>query len=78
MKQGLISLFCRHRVAANLLMIIMIMLGSWALSKLNTQFFPTFELDVITVRVVWSGASAEDVESAITLPLEQELRGLDN
>ncbi|MCG6968890.1 MAG: efflux RND transporter permease subunit [Gammaproteobacteria bacterium] len=78
MKQGFIALFCRHRVAANLLMIIMIMLGTWALSKLNTQFFPTFELDVITVRVVWSGASAEDVETSITLPLEQELRGLDH
>ncbi|MGD8939146.1 MAG: efflux RND transporter permease subunit [Gammaproteobacteria bacterium] len=78
MKQGFIALFCRHRVAANLLMIIMIMFGAWALSKLNTQFFPTFELDVITVRVVWSGASAEDVETAITAPLEQELRGLDH
>lgn len=77
MLKALVSLFCRHRVAANLLMIIMIMLGSWALTKLNTQFFPTFELDIITVRVIWSGASAEDIETGITIPLEQELRGLD-
>lgn len=75
--KGFIALFAQHRVAANLLMIIMILLGSWSLSKLNTQFFPNFELDVITVRVTWSGASAEDVETGITTPLEQELRGLD-
>ncbi|WP_455201956.1 efflux RND transporter permease subunit [Kaarinaea lacus] len=75
--KGLIALFAQHRVAANLLMVIMILLGSWSLSKLNTQFFPTFELDIITVRVVWSGASAEDVETGITTPLEQELRSLD-
>lgn len=75
--QGFISLFAQHRVAANLLMVIMILLGSWALSKLNTQFFPSFELDIITVRVVWTGASAEDVETGITIPLEQELRSLD-
>ncbi|WP_455206114.1 efflux RND transporter permease subunit [Kaarinaea lacus] len=77
MQKGFISIFAQHRVAANLLMIIMIMLGSWALSKLNTQFFPNFELDIITVRVVWSGASAEDVETGITIPLEQELRSAD-
>ncbi|MGD8639463.1 MAG: efflux RND transporter permease subunit, partial [Gammaproteobacteria bacterium] len=75
--KGFIALFAQHRVAANLLMVTMIMLGTWALSKLNTQFFPNFELDIITVRVVWSGASAEDVETGITIPLEQELRSLD-
>lgn len=75
--KGIIALFAQHRVAANLLMVIMVLLGSWALSKLNTQFFPNFELDIISVRVVWSGASAEDVETGITIPLEQELRGVD-
>ena len=76
--RGLIRLFVRHRVAANLLMALMILAGSWALAKLNTQFFPSFDLDIITVRVTWSGASAEDVEQGITAPLEQELRTLDN
>ena len=77
-RRGFISLFIRHRVAANLLMVLVILAGSWALAKLNTQFFPSFELDIITVRVTWSGASAEDVESGITSPLEQQLRSLDN
>ncbi len=76
--RGLIRLFARHRVAANLLMALMVLAGSWALAKLNTQFFPSFELDIITVRVAWSGASAEDVERGITAPLEQALRSLDN
>ncbi len=77
-QSGLIRLFARHRVAANLLMALMVLAGSWALAKLNTQFFPNFELDLITVRVAWSGASAEDVERGITAPLEQALRSLDN
>jgi len=75
---GLIQLFARHRVAANLLMALMVLAGSWALAKLNTQFFPNFDLDIITVRIAWSGASAEDVERGITTPLEQALRSLDN
>lgn len=76
-KDDLLGSFARHRVACNLLMMMMILTGVWALSKLNTQFFPNFALDFITVRVTWTGASAEDVEDAIVNPLEQALRTAD-
>ncbi len=74
---GFIHIFAQHPVAANLLMIMMIIFGAYSLTKLNKQFFPNFELDYISVRVVWPGASAEDVERSITIPLEQALRTLD-
>jgi multidrug efflux pump subunit AcrB len=74
---GFIHLFAQHRVAANLLMIMMIIFGAYSLTKLNKQFFPNFALDYISVRVVWPGASAEDIERSITVPLEQALRTLD-
>lgn len=73
---GILGFFANHRVAANLLMVLMVLAGFWGLSKLNTQFFPNFALDIATVRVVWSGATAEDVERALTIPLEQELRSV--
>lgn len=79
-RRDLIAAFVRHPVAGNLLMIILIVAGLFALSRLNIQFFPTFDLDVISVRVEWRGAAAEDVEEAITTPLEQRLKtisGLD-
>lgn len=74
---GFIHLFAQHRVASNLLMAMMIIFGAYSLTKLNKQFFPNFALDYISVRVVWPGASAEDVERSITIPLEQALRTLD-
>lgn len=74
---GFIRLFAQHRVAANLLMIMMMIFGAYSIGKLNKQFFPNFALDYISVRVVWPGASAEDVERSITVPLEQALRTLD-
>ncbi|RMF19041.1 MAG: efflux RND transporter permease subunit [Gammaproteobacteria bacterium] len=74
----LIGRFAQHRVAANLLMMILLLAGAVGLIKLNTQFLPHFNLDFINVRVVWPGASAEDVATSITTPLEQELRTLDN
>lgn len=72
-----VAFFVRHRVAANLVMLAMLMAGVLGLMRMNIQFFPTFALDFVTVRVVWSGAAAEDIEQAITLPLEQRLRSLE-
>jgi multidrug efflux pump subunit AcrB len=74
----LLGVFARHRVAANLLMVMMLLSGVIALDKLNVQFFPNFELDQISVSTIWSGASSEDIESGLTIPLEQRLRSIDN
>ncbi len=74
---SLVSLFVRHRNAANLLMAIMLIAGLAALSRLNTQFFPDFEIDIVVVTVVWEGASAGDVEEGIVAAIEPEVRFLD-
>ncbi|MCS6785421.1 MAG: efflux RND transporter permease subunit [Thiobacillaceae bacterium] len=76
MAHGAIAAFARHPVAGNLLMILLIVTGLFAVSRLNIQFFPSFQLDIVTVRVVWRGASAEDVEEAVTTPLEQRLKSV--
>ena len=75
-RAGLIETFTRHPVACNLLMVIMLLVGAAALTRLNTQTYPNFDVNVITVRVAWTGATAEDVEAAITAPLERELLNL--
>ena len=76
-KNDIIGIFARHPVAANLVMLIMLISGALALSQLNTQFFPNFDIQIVTVRVVWPGATAEDVERSITIPIEQELRSVE-
>lgn len=75
---SIIAAFCKHKVAANIVMILMLMSGVWAILQLNTQFLPNFKLEVVTISVVWPGASAEDVEQAVTIPIEQELKGLNH
>ena len=76
-RNNLLGLLAGHPVAANLMMTMMIIAGIWGLSKLNVQFFPNFDIDFVSVKVVWVGASAEDIEKLITEPLEQQLRGID-
>jgi multidrug efflux pump subunit AcrB len=75
---GIIGVFARHGTAPNLLMISLIILGMFSLTRLNRQFFPDFEVPIITVVVNWPGASAEDVEKNILDVLEPELRFIDN
>lgn len=73
-RQDLLGSFVHHPVAANLFMLILMLAGLFAVSRLNVQFFPNFNLDFVTVRVDWRGAAAEDVEEGLTTPLEQKLK----
>ena len=75
---GIIALFAGHRTAANLLMALLIIGGIVGLLRLNTQFFPNFGIDVISISVEWQGASAEDVDSNIVEAIEPEVRFLDS
>ncbi|MBO6553778.1 MAG: efflux RND transporter permease subunit [Roseitalea sp.] len=74
----LVGAFLRHPNAANLLMVLMILFGVFALARINTQFFPTIETSTVSVSIAWSGASAEDVEQNILAVAEPELRFIEN
>jgi len=76
--RGLIASFTQHKVASNLLMLLMVMLGFLGLNRLNTQLFPNFDFDYITVTIPWRGASPEDVQRSITIPVEQAIKTLPN
>lgn len=73
---GVLGVFARHKVAPNLLMIVMLLSGYLALSKLNVQFFPSLSLNYATIQVSWYGANAEDVALAITNPIERAVRSI--
>lgn len=77
-RRGPIDVFTQHPTAANLLMAVMIILGVFSLSRMNTQFMPDFGIDWVSVAVDWSGASADDVDANIVRALEPELRYLDD
>lgn len=74
----MIKLFVRHKVAANLMMFLMLLSGVAAMSMLNRQFLPSFSIDWMSVIVPWQGASAEDVESSVNEILEDRLSGIQN
>ena len=62
-----------HRIAANGLMFLVILVGLFSLQKLNRQFFPDFEFNSLIVTASWQGASAEDVQEGLGIPLERAI-----
>ena len=70
---GMLSYFTRHRTAANLLLVLMVVLGLAAAPKMRAQFFPDVIVDSVSITVVWEGAGAEDVDAAIVQLLEPTL-----
>lgn len=70
---GILSYFTRHATVANLLLVVLIGIGATLLPKMRAQFFPDVIVDEITVSVSWSGAGADDVDTAIVQALEPAL-----
>lgn len=57
--------FVRHRTAANLILLLMLVGGFYASTEIRSQFFPDSVRERITVSVAWPGAGPADVDSAI-------------
>ncbi|MEO3417020.1 efflux RND transporter permease subunit [Roseovarius sp. CAU 1744] len=70
---GLLSYFTRHKTAANLLLVVLIVLGMAALPRMRAQFFPDVIIDNVSVTVLWEGAGAEDVDAGVVQVLEPSL-----
>ena len=51
-------------------------MGLFSLSKLSIDLFPEIETNSIMVMTTYSGASAEDIETNVTRPLENILNGV--
>lgn len=73
---NIINLFTNHKVASNLVMIMMILSGLWAADRINTQLDPSIEPPVIEIQATWPGASAEDIEQLIVVPVEQQIANM--
>lgn len=72
----MIEYLARHRTAANLLMLIIIVLGVTALPDMRRETFPDFSATTLTVQVVYPGASATEVEESLVQRIEDAIDGV--
>ena len=74
---GVLSYFTRHKTAANLPLLVMVIAGLSAVPKMRTQFFPDIVVEMVSVHVVWDGAGPEEVDNAIVQLIEPALLSLE-
>ncbi|NCC51284.1 MAG: efflux RND transporter permease subunit [Spartobacteria bacterium] len=75
--KGPIAWMAQNPVAANLLMLMLIIGGVASTFTIKQEVFPDFELDMVNITVPYPGASPEEVEQGILLAVEEAVRGID-
>ena len=73
----MIAWFARNSVAANLLMVSIVVSGLFGVSNVRVETFPEFSLDRINVQVPYLGAAPEEVEEAVCIRIEEAIQGID-
>ncbi|MBN1796569.1 MAG: efflux RND transporter permease subunit [Sedimentisphaerales bacterium] len=76
-KKGLLGWFASNHVAANLLMLFIVVSGLLSLFSITMEVFPDLSIDMITVTVPYLGASPEDVENGVIQRVEEAIGGVD-
>ena len=77
-ERGPIAWMAKNGVAANMLMLILIVGGLVTLATgIKQEVFPEVSMDLITVSVIYLGAAPEEVEEAVCVRVEEAIQGLE-
>jgi multidrug efflux pump subunit AcrB len=75
--KGAVKWMAHNHVAANLLMIVLIVGGFSNAFSIKQEVFPEFSMDMIQVTVAYPGAGPEEIEEGILLQVEENLTSVD-
>ena len=75
--KGLIGWFVNNPIAANLLMLMILVGGITSLPDLDKEMFPKIPRDIVQVVVPYPGAGPKEVEEQICIRVEEEIHDLD-
>jgi len=70
---GIINFSIRNPLVVNLFLVLIIVLGVLSWRSMPQEMFPVVEIDKVRISTVFEGAPPEEVESQVTIPIEEEL-----
>ncbi|AUL74109.1 acriflavin resistance protein [Pseudoalteromonas sp. 13-15] len=73
---GLIAYFANNSVAANLMMLFIIVMGFLSYNTIQRQMFPNIEINYINVNANYPGASPQEIEESILIKIEESLKDI--
>jgi multidrug efflux pump subunit AcrB len=74
--RGAVAWFAENHVAANLLMLFLLLAGAVTGLTTKLEIFPETSLDMISITMEYPGASPAEVEEAIVRRIEEKVAGL--
>ncbi|MFC1670294.1 efflux RND transporter permease subunit [Spirochaetota bacterium] len=77
MKKRLIAFFTEKSLIVNLITIGLLLTGLMFVFSINKEAFPNIENNYVIINTLYPGATAEDIEKHISIPIENELREVD-
>ncbi|MEH6582373.1 MAG: efflux RND transporter permease subunit [Halioglobus sp.] len=75
--KGIIAWFAYNPVAANLLMVIIMVVGLASAFTIQRAIFPAFDIEIISVTMPYPGAAPEEVEKGIVEKIEEAINDVD-
>ena len=72
-----VAWFAENRVAANLMMIIILVAGILSAVGIKKEIFPEMSVEMISVSVPYLGASPEEAEEGVCVRVEEAIQGLE-
>lgn len=75
-ERGVIAWMARNPVAANLLMLWIMVAGVKAVFDITKEVFPSFTSETITISVPYPGSSPEEVEQGIIIKIEEAIQDI--
>lgn len=66
----------RNSIFGNMLTVLVLVIGMIAAFVMPRELFPEIDFDIVFVNTPYPNASAQEVENQVTIPLEDELRGV--
>jgi multidrug efflux pump subunit AcrB len=73
---GLIAYFANNSVAANLIMMFIVIMGIFSYFTIQRQMFPNIEINYINVSAVYRGASPQEIEESILIKIEEAIKDI--
>jgi multidrug efflux pump subunit AcrB len=74
---GILGWFARNSVAANLIMILILVSGGLTMINIKQEVFPEIDSDMIQISVPYLGAAPEEVEESVCVRIEEEIQNLE-
>ncbi|KZN55211.1 acriflavin resistance protein [Pseudoalteromonas luteoviolacea CPMOR-2] len=73
-QKGLIAYFAHNPVAANLMMVFILIMGIVSYMTIQRQMFPSIELNFVSINANYPGASPQEIEESILIKIEEALK----